>query len=253
MDKTELFEWVRSNQPTKSLTQPQVNAVDNMLVTMSIDDVMDNISKLNGWELPSVDNTTSKKLSKQDIINAANNLGIEPAALKSVIDVEARSSGFDSQGRPTILFERHKFWDELGKVNYFTWRQKFYEQYPDICNPKSGGYNERDQYEKLRIASELHWEAAHKSASYGLGQIMGFNFESLGYKSLKEFVEDMYESEAKQLEAMARFLKVNNLIPKLKSHDWSGFARGYNGSAYKKNNYDVKLANAYAKAKKEGW
>ena len=41
MDKTELFEWVRSNQPTKSLTQPQVNAVDNMLVTMSIEEVAD--------------------------------------------------------------------------------------------------------------------------------------------------------------------------------------------------------------------
>lgn len=55
MDKTELFEWVRSNQPTKSLTQPQVNAVDNMLVTMSINEVADSISKLNGWELPSLD------------------------------------------------------------------------------------------------------------------------------------------------------------------------------------------------------
>lgn len=55
MDKTELFEWVRSNQPTKSLTQPQVNAVDNMLVTMSIDEVLNIISRLNGWELPSVD------------------------------------------------------------------------------------------------------------------------------------------------------------------------------------------------------
>lgn len=253
MDKAELFDWVRSNQPDKKLIQPQVEAIDSMLLKHSTDDLAKTLSLVTGWKLPSVDNNTNKKLQKQDIINVANNLGIEPAALKSVIDVEARSSGFDSQGRPTILFERHKFWDELGKVNYFTWRQKFYEQYPDICNPKSGGYNERDQYEKLRIASELHWEAAHKSASYGLGQIMGFNFESLGYKTLKEFVDAMYESEAKQLEAMARFLKVNNLIPKLKSHDWAGFARGYNGSAYKKNNYDVKLANAYTKAKKEGW
>jgi len=63
MDKTELFEWVRSNQPTKSLTQPQVNAVDNMLDTMSIDDVLNNISKLNGWELPSVDSNREYNLT----------------------------------------------------------------------------------------------------------------------------------------------------------------------------------------------
>ena len=70
MDKTELFEWVRSNQPTKSLTQPQVNAVDNMLVTMSIDDVMDNISKLNGWELPSVENDREYNLTYDNLKKA---------------------------------------------------------------------------------------------------------------------------------------------------------------------------------------
>ena len=65
MDKTELFEWVRSNQPTKSLTQPQVNAVDNMLVTMSIEEVADSIAKLNGWGLSK--SSKDMKLSKRGI------------------------------------------------------------------------------------------------------------------------------------------------------------------------------------------
>lgn len=82
---------------------------------------------------------------------------------------------------------------------------------------------------------------------------MGFNWESLGYPSLKAFINAMYESEAKQLDAMCRYIKVNYLVDELQRHDWAGFAKGYNGSNYAINKYDQKLAAAYAKAKKEGW
>ncbi|MCW8039807.1 N-acetylmuramidase domain-containing protein, partial [Acinetobacter entericus] len=50
-----------------------------------------------------------------------------------------------------------------------------------------------------------------------------------------------------QLDAMCRYIKVNGLVNALKNKDWKAFARGYNGSGYAKNNYDVKLANAYIK------
>ena len=78
---------------------------------------------------------------------------------------------------------------------------------------------------------------------------MGFHWKSLGYESLQAFINDMYESEAKQLEAMIRFIKVNGLLLALKNKDWVKFARGYNGSGYAKNKYHIKLANAYAKYK----
>lgn len=202
---------------------------------------------------PDVVAPVSKKLVKQDIVNSAKYLGVEAATLKAVIDVEARSSGFDEQGRPTILFERHKMWKYLGEANYITKREQLNALFPDICSESPGAYNVRPQYEKMAVAEVLHWEAAHKSASFGLGQVMGFNAASLGYPSLKAFVDAMYESEAKQLDAMCRYIKVNNLIDELQRHDWAGFARGYNGSAYAKNQYDVKLANAYKLAKKQGW
>ena len=193
------------------------------------------------------------RLGRADIIAAAKGLGVEPATLKTVIDVEARSSGFDDEGRPTILFERHKMWKYLGEANYFTKRDQLSALFPDICHQSPGDYNARPQYEKLAIAESLHWEAAHMSASFGLGQIMGFNWESLGYPSLKAFINAMYESEAKQLDAMCRYIKVNYLVDELQRHDWAGFAKGYNGSNYAINKYDQKLAAAYAKAKKEGW
>ena len=195
----------------------------------------------------------SKKLSKSDIVAAASNLGVEAATLKTVIDVEAKSSGFDAEGRPTILFERHKMWKYLGEANYITKREQLNALFPDICSQSSGNYNARPQYDKLAVAQVLHWEAAHKSASWGLGQVMGFNWESLGYPSLKAFIDAMYESEAKQLDSMCRYIKVNYLVDELQRHDWAGFAKGYNGSNYYINKYDTKLAAAYVKAKKEGW
>jgi len=57
----------------------------------------------------------------------------------------------------------------------------------------------------------------------------------------------MYQDEASQLDAMCRYIEVNGLVNPLKNKDWKSFARGYNGVAYSKNNYDVKLANAYKK------
>ncbi|MDN5567042.1 MAG: N-acetylmuramidase family protein [Psychrobacter sp.] len=202
---------------------------------------------------PDVVTPVSKKLVKQDIINTAKSLVVEAATLKAVIDVEARSSGFDNEGRPAILFERHKMWKYLGEANYITKRDQLNALFPDIYSELPGAYNVCSQYEKLAVAEVLHWDAAHKSCSFGLGQVMGFNFSSLGYPSLKAFVDAMYESEAKQFDAMARYIKVNNLLDELQRHDWAGFAKGYNGRGYAINEYDTKLAAAYVKAKRDGW
>lgn len=225
-----------------------LRAVQNLID--NTDKAVDILSK------PDIVEPVNKKLSKDDIVAAAKELNVEPAVLKAVIDVEAAGDGFDNRGRPTILFEPHIFWDQLGKIHYYTKRAELQKSHPGILSPtwdkslyRIGGTS----HDKLKIAAELNWEAAHKSASWGLGQIMGFNFSSIGYATLKEFIDDMYESEAKQLKAMGMFLKANNLIGKLQRHDWAGFARGYNGSAYAKNQYDVKLATAYNLAKKQGW
>ncbi len=59
----------------------------------------------------------------------------------------------------------------------------------------------------------------------------------------------MYHSEGKQLIAFVNFVILNNLAGKLRRKDWSGFARRYNGSGYKVNQYDTKLKKAYYKHK----
>ena len=192
----------------------------------------------------------SKKLTEVQIKAAALKSGIPYAALRAVIDVEVGNrSGFNADGAPTILFEPHILWRELGNVFYITKRKQLADLFPDICSQKwdKSLYNVRPQHQKLYVASVLHWEAAHKSASFGIGQIMGFNAASLGYPTLKAFVDDMHESEAKQLDAMIRFIEVNRLKSALLSNNWAAFAKGYNGSGYRANKYDDKLAAAYKK------
>lgn len=190
----------------------------------------------------------SKTLTEQQIKDAAIRIDVPYAALKAVIEVEARSSGFFSTGEPAILFERHVFWRQLGAIRWFTMRLKIMALHPRVCNKYSGGYGRySEQHDKLRIAASYNRDVALQSASWGIGQVMGYHWKALGYPSLQSFINDMYHSEARQLEAMLRYIKANNLIDELQRGDWAGFARGYNGPKYKKNNYDEKLRQAYNK------
>lgn len=183
-----------------------------------------------------------KTLSEVDYVSAAERLDVEPAVIKAVAEVESRGDGFLDTGEPVILFERHKFHRHTGGL--------FSAANPDISNPKSGGYGKtEDQHARLQKAVALDRDAALESASWGKFQVLGENWESLGYASLQEFINAMYRSEADHLDAFLRYVEVNGLADALRKHRWATFARGYNGKNYKINNYDVRLARAYAKHK----
>ena len=175
-------------------------------------------------------------------LNVAKSIGIEPATLKAVIDVEAAGRGFLRNGKPKILFEGHIFWNQLlakginpnnhlnGNLNilYPNWTRKFY----------IGGVGE---YRRLDKAILIHEEAALKSASWGLFQVMGFNFHLTKYSDVHAFVDAMYQSEYEHLQAFLGYITNRNLIVHLKNKNWAAFASGYNGKDYRKNRYDVKL------------
>lgn len=192
-----------------------------------------------------------KTLTNEQIKDLANKHDIEYAGLKAVVEVEASGKGFIGDV-PKILYEPHIMHRLLTKKNYITIRNNLMKAHPNLCYPRWGTYRygaESIQHRRLEVASQFNRDTALESCSWGLGQVMGFHWKSLGYESLQAFINDMYESEAKQLEAMIRFIKVNGLLLALKNKDWVKFARGYNGSGYAKNKYHIKLANAYAKYK----
>jgi len=171
------------------------------------------------------------------IEQAANEIGCPVAAIQAVMDVESRG-GFLTDGRPKILFERTCF-SRLtkGKNN---------QSNPDISATRSGGYKGGSaEYDRLARAIKLDRDAALRSTSWGAFQIMGDNYEMCGFSNVEDFVKAMVAGEPEQLDAFVKFVTKSGFSDELARLDWAGFARGYNGPAYKANRYDAKLAAAY--------
>ena len=189
----------------------------------------------------------TKKLDASDYERAARELGVPVAAIRAVVDVESRGSGFLPDGRPVILFERHIMRRQLRAKGIDT--EPLEREQPNVVSSKAGGYQGGTlEHDKLGQAAKINREAALESASWGLFQIMGFHWELLGYERVQAFVNAMYRSEGDQLDAFVRFVKANPSIHKaLKAQDWARFAKGYNGPEYAKNKYDTKLATAFAR------
>lgn len=192
-----------------------------------------------------------KLLKQSDIVAAAKALDVPVAAVMAVNEVESRGLGFLKDWRPVILFERHVFYKQL--VSRKIDARSLASKYPGIVNQKRGGYaGGSSEYMRLSVAVNINQEAAYESCSWGLFQIMGFHWESLGYPSVQAFVNDQKESEAKQLQTFVKFIQADvGLLKALKNQDWDDFAKRYNGPAYSENLYDVKLARAYGKYQSE--
>ncbi len=180
------------------------------------------------------------RLSAGAVEAAARSLGCDVAAIRAVIAVES-GGGFDTQGRPRILFERHYF--------HRLTKGRFADDHPDLSAPRWGGYGgSAAQYERLNRAIALDRDAALRSASWGMFQIMGDKFAAAGFSDVEAMVAAMMESEDRHLQAFCAFVTARGLADALAHHDWAAFARGYNGPAFAANRYDVRLAEAYARA-----
>jgi hypothetical protein len=182
----------------------------------------------------------AKRIEDIDLPRVGHMIGVGEDEVHAILDVESAGSGFDSKGRVKMLFEPHVFWRLLGKgpkrdaaakqgLAYPNWRR----DYP------------KDSFPRLIAAMKIDPEIALRSASWGLGQIMGFNHAAAGFLSAAAMVKAFADDEDQHLEAMIRFIKANKLDDELRRHDWAGFARGYNGPGFAKNGYDKKIKAAF--------
>lgn len=184
----------------------------------------------------------ARKLGDLDLPYIGSAIGVGEDEVHAILEVEASGSGFDSAGRPKMLFEPHWFYRLLSGS------QRDQAIALGLAYPKwKPGAYPNDSYPRLIKAMAIDETAALKSASWGLGQVLGVNHKAAGYATPQLMVERFCESEAEQLSAMIRFIKFNKLDDNLRAHDWAGFAFGYNGEQYAVHNYHGKLAAAYAK------
>lgn len=194
---------------------------------------------------------TSKYLQDRDYQQAAQRLNISELAIRVFGAVEGLGRGFLPDGRPKILFERHRM--------YFYLKQKYGEecakqkmaQFPNIVNTTLGGYvGNSGEYARLEQAKQMDEDCALMSCSWGQFQIMGENYKALGYASIQEFVKQQYQNETNQLEAFLRFVetktgqignKTFGLLEALQKENWDVVFTLYNGSSYKKMGYQSKF------------
>ncbi len=184
---------------------------------------------------------TATKRTDGGVAAAAALIGCAVDALLADIQVEASSSGFDDERRPKALFEPHIFFRNLqgdkrsravaAGLAYSRWGAKPYPH---------------DSYPRIAAAMAIDAEAALRSTSWGLPQILGENHVAAGYPSASAMVTAFVAGgEDEHLAAMAHFIVASpHMRAALVAKDWPSFARLYNGPATK--GYDTRLAEAYA-------
>lgn len=183
-------------------------------------------------------NRNAPAISDGQLQAFADRLGVSLRQLAAVASVESSGGGFDAQGRPKILFERHVF-HRLTQGRFSP---------ASFSDPKFGGYGE-SSWEKLAFACGRDPAAAFASASWGKFQVMGFHAAALGFPSSFALAVSTTASEAAHYELLCRFIEVNKLAAPMRAisadpRDCRAFARAYNGSDYARNRHDEKLARA---------
>lgn len=185
-------------------------------------------------------NTHAPAITEDQVTCFAKRLACAVKQLKAVTAVESARSGYDNSGRPKILFERHIFW-RLTAGRFGT---------TVFSDPNYGGYSV-DSWTKLTRACAVDPDAAFASASWGKFQVLGTYWHDFGYDAPIDLAYSTVTGEAGHYELFCRYIEHFELADELRAlsnnpDDCRAFAKGFNGPAYERNNYHVKLAQAMA-------
>lgn len=222
--------------------------------------------------------TPEKKLSitgtkiEKKVTRTWNNLGgllenlsgayrIEPASAVAVLCVESSGKGFDTsnQNRMIIRFENHQFWNRWGNKNQEEFRRHFQygkrengrmkiwlghrwrESDEDIWKSFHG--DQAKEWEVLDFARSLNDTAALLSISMGAPQIMGFNYERIGYSNVQDMFERFNQDIRYQIQGLFDFFD-DKMINALQARDFVAFAGYYNGAG-QRDKYGGWIQNHY--------
>ncbi|MCH5225741.1 MAG: N-acetylmuramidase family protein [Muribaculaceae bacterium] len=184
-------------------------------------------------------------LTEEDFILVAEELDVEVAAIKAVVEIEAGKAmkGFWAPGIPVINFD-----------------PTMYQKYRNKAQNREGAKGEKvpeglsgyalKEWTQLINARKTNAQGANLGTFWGMFQIGGFNYKLCGCESVDEFVKRMAYSELEQLQLFAIFITNSGMLESLRKKDWRTFARKYNGPSYASRGYHTKMAKAYAKYNK---
>jgi len=163
-----------------------------------------------------------KQILINTIVSKAKSAGLKPSQLLSFVEVETGGKGFDSDtGKLMIQFE--PIW--MKRLAPYTPSGSWSINKVDVQSREWIAFND---------AFKKNPNSAMESTSIGLGQIMGFHYKRLGFKTVGEMWDYSKESIDNQIELVIKFIKTDhNLLRALVEENWHIVASIYNGSQYK--------------------
>lgn len=192
-----------------------------------------------GGVLCGMEDGPDTQLTDDDYLASSRRLALPQSTIRAFAEVEANGAGFFA-GKPKILFEPHVFCRMT--------KGAFNESHPDLSYPKWGTRpyppTQDGRYAQLLEAVGLDPWGAFGATSYGKFQILGENFGKCGFEHPWGFAFSQAYDEVSQLKAFEAFIRSTGILTLLRASMWAEAAKAYNGPAYFKNRYDVKLAMA---------
>lgn len=187
-------------------------------------------------------------------------LDIDPAIAVAVLAVESAGDGFNADGTVVERFEPHHFWRRFAR-DHLVWRERFWDHLyfdgTDGGQPWKGhkyrktpasswktlhtGSQTREHECIVRMVGLLQDTlegndyragrlALYESISYGLAQVMGFNYAACGYESVEHMMGHLLSNELYQVRSFFTFCESKRLVDALRTEDWATFVAGYNGT-----------------------
>lgn len=171
--------------------------------------------------LPWIGAAHPRDLTDTHFAAAAAIIGCAPAAIRAIWDVEAAGAHFSPDGSLVRRFEPHHFprqhWDDLG-----FWPRQGEQPWRASVRLSS--------HRMFLAAWQIDRSAALRASSWGAPQIMGFNAQAAGFATAQAMVEAMATGAPAQLDAFVRLILTWGLDAAVRGHDWTAFARRYNGT-----------------------
>ncbi|MDE6637233.1 MAG: N-acetylmuramidase family protein [Muribaculaceae bacterium] len=221
-----------------------VSAIKADTVESELQKEMDEMVNLVVSSMPKEDESVKyKTLTEEDFKLVADQLGVEVAAIKAVVKIEAgaKLEGFWAPGVPVANYVQSLF----NKYNGKTKGRKI----KDAKVPSGLSGYALKEWTSLTYARKINADAAVMGRYWGMFQIGGFNYKLCGCQSVEEMVAKICESEFSQLEMFAVFIRNAGMLTSLQKKDWATFARKYNGPSYAKRGYHTRMAKEYANFK----
>lgn len=193
----------------------------------------------------------------------APKLGLDPRVVRAVMQAESGQRPFGPDGRVVLRFEPHVFARLTAQKALGLSKRPTAAQVAAagkvVLNPGMAHINDgrsrtggqAAEWETFNRALALDSDAAIQSTSFGLGQIMGFNYRLAGYSSPRAMYEAFASSGTEQVMGMLRMIaSVSTQLNALRNKDYPTFVASYNGAAVgtpKNLGYVNRMQAAYAK------